>query len=458
MTIESNSSGDDGSLIIKGAVSGSGDMNVQRYIAGWGTGDQHGWHLLSSPVSSQNISTVFVDITASPISSNVDFYRWSETENVWINIKKSDGNYNQGTASTNFSNDASPLFSIGTGYLIAYSSNLTKTFMGTPNVADVTISSLSKTNDGWHLLGNPYQSALLWNNTTADWGLGTNFSTTAKIWNESSASYTDISSGNPIPIMQGFMVQCLTASSSLTIPTSDRTHNTTQWYKNSSIDLSKNTLKLIVSETENNTAQESIIRVNTNATDEFDSKFDSHFLAGFAPQFYSVLDDGTALSTNAIPSVSSKTISFSFVKNSAMEYDIKAEGIETFDNNVAVYLTDLKTNHTQKLNDNPVYHFTAGEGDIQERFELHFGPVGIDNHKSVENRINVFTANNQIEIRSKLPLNGVVQVYNITGQLIFKTSIHNQSSASINAGSLKGIVIVSVVDNNKVFNQKVLIK
>jgi len=458
LTIQSDNTGT-GSLIVKGSV--SGNSTAQRYIAAWSSSTS-GWHLISSPNGGQEISTEFIDVAVSPMSSSVDFYRWSETEDLWINIKNSSGDYNQGAASTNFSNDAAPLFAVGKGYMVAYSSDQTKNYTGVFNTADVSVSGLTNTSGnsfgGWHLLGNPYPSALYWNQTA--WNLS-DIDGTAKVWDESSASYTDVAAGGVIPANQGFMVHVTTvgsSSGSLNIDASDRVHNSTSWYKNNSADLSKNTLKLNVSETENNTVQESIIRVNTNATDEFDSKFDSHFLAGFAPQFYSVLDDGTALSTNEIPGISSKTIPFSFVKNSATEYDIKAEGIETFDNNVAVYLTDLKTNHTQKLNDNPVYHFTAGEGDIQERFELHFGPVGIDDHKTAENRINVFAANDQIEIRSKLPLNGIVKVYNITGQLVLKKSIDNQSSASINAGSLKGIVIVSLIDNNKVFNQKVLIK
>jgi hypothetical protein len=49
-------------------------------------------------------------------------------------------------------------------------------------------------------------------------------------------------------------------------------------------------------------------------------------------------------------------------------------------------------------------------------------------------------------------------VYNITGQLMLKTAINNQNSASINTGNFKGIAIVSVVDEKQVYNQKILIK
>ena len=83
LTIQSDASAT-GSLIVYGTA--KGDVNVERYIPAWGDAS-HGWHFLASPVIGQNISTQFVDVTANPMSSDVDFYRWSETEDLWINIK-----------------------------------------------------------------------------------------------------------------------------------------------------------------------------------------------------------------------------------------------------------------------------------------------------------------------------------------------------------------------------------
>jgi hypothetical protein len=434
-----------GSLIENSGIA----VTMQRYVSAW-INNTRGWHLLSSPVASQNIQPEFVP---NPPTADEDFYKLDETASSenWINTKDNSGNWNSSFEST---------FGVGTGYLVAYKTAQTKSFSGITNHLDVSKSGLSYTAVsayiGWHLLGNPYPSALRWNQTS--WGL-TNIDGIAKIWDESSASYTDIAAGGTIPQTQGFMIHVNnTTGGSLVIDATDRIHSATNWYKTEAADNSENTLKLTAYETENNTAQESIIRINANATEEFDTDFDSHFLTGYAPRFYSVLEDGTALSTNTIPSISSKTIPFSFIKNSASEFYIKVEGIESFENNVTVYLTDLKTNISQKLNDNPIYHFTSSEGDINERFELHFGPVGINDNINVNNDINVFTRNGQIEIRSKNPLNGTVMVYNITGQLMLKTAINNQNSASINTGNFKGIAIVSVVDEKQVYNQKILIK
>ncbi len=444
-----------GSLIVEGDV--TGNSTSQRYILAWNNA-AHGWHLLSSPVTAQEISTEFVDITATPISSDVDFYRWSEADDLWINIKDGSGNYNQGTASTNFSNDASPLFSTHKGYLVAYSSDVTKNFTGIFNSYDVSMGNLNNTPgntySGWNLIGNPFPSAVYWNKT--DWSL-VNIDATAKVWDESSAAYSDVITGDIIPANQGFMIHVTSSASSgsLIVDAADRVHNLTGWYKNETVD--DNTLKLTVSENENSTAQESIIRINENATKEFDPQFDSRFLKGFAPQFYSVLEDCTGVSTNALPNVSaSTTIPFAFVKNSATEYTLTVDGIESFTTNEKVYLIDLKTNYTQNLNENPVYHFSAQEGDAVNRFNLYFGVLGVDEN-TISDTYSVFNSGNQIKIQAEKAVNANVFVYNVAGQLIAKTNMNHQSFTSIDMNNFKGMAVVSIVSNGSVRNHKVIV-
>ena len=163
-SLQSESTGT-ASFILNGSYSGNGTFEMERYVAGadWNTWDD-GWHDISSPVQDQEISTFTTGI--------YDFYGWDETQNLWINYK--DGSFIPW-------NDNSSLFVEGRGYLIAYDETQTdKKFTGTPNNSDITISSLSYTPDkanGWHLLGNPYPSALKWND--GNWTL-TNIGGVAK--------------------------------------------------------------------------------------------------------------------------------------------------------------------------------------------------------------------------------------------------------------------------------------
>jgi hypothetical protein len=101
-------------------------IKVEREIGAW-VDDAHGWHYLSSPVASQAIQPEFVP---NPPTTNEDFYKWDENTNKWINSKDASGNWNSSFEST---------FTVGKGYLVAYVSDVTKTFDGVTTVGDLSI-------------------------------------------------------------------------------------------------------------------------------------------------------------------------------------------------------------------------------------------------------------------------------------------------------------------------------
>jgi len=98
--------------------------------------------------------------------------------------------------------------------------------------------------------------------------------------------------------------------------------------------------------------EKSIILINPESTNGFDLEYDSHFLAGYAPQFYSKIF-GELFSTNSLNEIDATTIiPFGFVKNQAGNFFIRLT--ETIPDHT-IYLTDLKQNITQSLSENPVY-------------------------------------------------------------------------------------------------------
>lgn len=421
------------SLIVYGTVKGV--VNVNRYITGYND-ELHGWHLLSSPVASQEISSFHT------AGSGNDFLKWDEANSKWVNRTALDGGIN---------GDFETVFSPGTGYMIANTDNSTQIFTGVPNNSDISFSGLSftgtSTHSGWHLLGNPFPSALIWNNTT--WNLS-NVDATAKIWQESSASYLDIEPvSGIIPAMQGFFVHANQSTGTLTIDASDRTHNPQNWYKNTG----ENELKLTVYDTEGGTSQESIIKVVEGSTVDFDNAFDSWFMAGHAPMFYSKVGEGF-LSTNALPELTLETtIPLSFIKNTSSSFYVEVNGVNTLIPQKAVYLTDNKTRQTQLLNDYPVYWFTAEEDDITERFVIHF--KASDNEFT--HQVNIFEANNGIEIRSSKPIKGKVDIFDISGRLIKSQLITNSINVSVDLSGFRGFTVVSVITSEDVFTKKVVV-
>jgi len=449
-----NNSGNAG-LVINSDATGTGSLifnttgvsgTVQRYVAAWGDYTQ-GWHLLASPVTAQAFQPTFV---SNPPSSSEDFYLWDETQALWINSKpETSPPY---TFSTAFGTD----FVVGKGYLVAYQSNGAKTFMGTMNVADAGVNGLTYTSGapytggitpGWNLLGNPFTSPVTWN--TAGWALS-NVGAVAKIWKDASVSYVDITAGDIIPAMQGFMVEVGGGGGGggLTIPAAARAHSAQPWYKSSDNPY----IKLVAHNLSANSAQESVVAFDPQAGPGYDMNFDSHFFPGYAPEFYSV-DGSEHLSTNVLPGVDNQTtIPFNFVKSAGSKFSIEAAVLENLPGQV--YLTDLKFDKTQNLSENPVYNFTSSSSDNPARFILSFNHVGIFEY--IPNNNGVYSYDDILYVVK--PGKAKLEVYSLAGQKLLTRDIDDPGLYKTALNVPTGYYVVRLITGTKVVITKVFIK
>ena len=424
---------------------------VKRVVSGWGD-NAHGWHLLSAPVAAQAISTAFTD----PIPAFYDFYAWWEPANQWVNYKNTMTPPVWNTANILGGFSGAGNFIPGKGYLVAYNTTNTKQFTGTLNNANVSISNLSQqsggANYGWHLLGNPFSSALTWG--TANWSL-THILATAKIWNESNASYTDIPSGSGIiPALNGFMVEVETgfnANNALIIPLADRVHNARAWYKSSETPF----ILLVANDPAGQTAQESVLRFLPDATSGFNPEFDSHFLPGYAPEFYSLAGD-EHLSTNALPeNMGAVQVPFHFIRSGGADYSIEAKTIAGILR--PVLLNDLKTGASQDLSISPVYNFTAAAEDEPSRFLITLGPVGAGENLKVQ-PFTVFTSDGRLVVVDNTGKNkGVVMVYNMIGQEIASANLNGNSIVKLSLDIPCGYYLVKITTNEIIQTTKIFI-
>ncbi|MDD4742914.1 MAG: T9SS type A sorting domain-containing protein, partial [Bacteroidales bacterium] len=454
--ILTNSAGNAG-LVIKSDASGTGSLihstagvnaTMERFMnnADWGNW-QDGWHFLSSPVLDQAISPAF---TTDP-AIGYDFFLWNEPSNEWINYKNQSGG--GGSAPYFDVVNSSNNFAMGRGYMAAYDEADTKAFSGALNVADVSRTGLgisSGLNKSWHLLGNPFSSALTWDASGA-WSL-TNISGVAKIWNEVNQSYSDLTSSpsTVIPATNGFMVQVSSGTGSLTLPSAKRAHDAQAFYKSTVSDL-----MLTAKSHEAGNAQESRIIVNPEATTDFDLMLDGEFLSGYGPLFYSVAGD-LKLSTNSLPQISAETeIPFNFIKNEGTQFSITASGFEGL--SATPYLIDLKTGSSQNLIDQPVYNFTAAEGDVPNRFLLKFGAVGIGDNIATE-QTSIYSHGQIVYISSTKSANALISIYNITGQQVYTNTMVIDGQKQITLNTPTGWYIVKVRTQQGVATQKVFIK
>jgi hypothetical protein len=429
-TIESDATGT-GSFITDAATS----ANVQRYISGY-TDAAHGWHLLSSPVAAQAISAFHTP------GSTDDFYKWDEPTDTWIN-RTADGGGLNGAFETNFG--------VGTGYLVSFETTATKTFSGSLNVSNVSVTGLSNTPAstaaGWQLLGNPFSSALTWND--GNWNLS-NVDANCQIWNETNASYSVILPNGIIPSMNGFMAHASVDGASMTIPAVSRTHNATNWYKNTE---QIEQIVLTVRDIEGQTAQPTIIRFEQEATNGYDSQYDSYFLPGFAPMFYSNSQQQN-YALNTMPELSQDlTIPLGFVKNSGNQFVIElTENISGLD----LYLTDKQTLQTVKLNEGD-YAFSAQQGDNPNRFELHFGVVGIENNTLTESALHAWAANGRVYLQNELgPV--TMMVSDLQGRTLLNTNITEKGLTSHPIKLTTGIYIVSIQSAYNTKSMKIFVR
>ena len=433
----------DGSLIHNN-VGVTGTVKRSFAAANW-TVWQDGWHFLSSPVASQPINTDGGFITTGA-DNDFDFFTWSEPDNLWINFKNT-------TIPPYFSDiNGSGNFESGKGYMAAYQQSGNKIFTGVLNVADVLVENLTNTgatasNQGWHLLGNPFPCALIW---YTGWTTN-NIGGVAHVWNEEGRSYTPCNPGEEIPACNGFMLQVVGNpgnSGSLTIPSSKRIHGNQAWYKESDYPV----IKLFARNIDIPSFQESQIRFNPLSTNDFDPEFDGRFLQGYASLFYSVCGE-EKLAVNSIPVLNDGiSISFSFEKDAGTNFKVEAQFTKEFP--AMVLLADKKMGISHNLTLDPVYEFTSDEGDAPDRFAITLSHVGMGEFSEKKTRVsscgNNILVNHQGNIR--------LEIFGISGKFMVLRELFGAGTEKVIPDAPAGWYLVRVTTGKNVEVTKVFIQ
>ena len=285
------------------------------------------------------------------------------------------------------------------------------------------------------------------------WALN-NIVATAKVWQESTAAYVDVQAGGIIPPLNGFMVQVspgFDQDNSLTIPAAAMVHDATGWYKSSE----NPSVVLVVSDPINQTAQESIIRFDNGASTGFDPGFDSHFLPGYAPLFYSLAGE-EKLSTNVLPEIGGNVqIPFQVVTADSRSLNLKAESITGIRG--PVILHDLKTNGTCDLRVSPQYQFSTAGNDNPNRFMLSFSHVGLQD-PAAGSVCTIRTAGHTVRVEHPDGMGGTLTVFNMVGQVVLTLNMAGGQPTTFNLDGPSGYYLVKVLTDQQVNTEKIFIR
>ncbi|MEN8121559.1 MAG: putative Ig domain-containing protein [Bacteroidota bacterium] len=371
----SNNHDPSGSFIPMGSVSGA--VNVELYTSA----DK--WYYIMSPITTTFSYSV---IDNSPPPNIYYHYSYDETYNCPVTIPNSDPSNWEVTEHEFWRAWVYPgsVVEPETGYIISDDVDKTITFSGSIKTDDYTTALTLTQNDGngdaydgWSLIGNPYTSALDWDNAAID---KTNIGGAVYYYSNVNDNYDYYLDGSTflnnatryIPAMQAFFVKA-TADGNLTIPKTARVHNEQKRYKSAGQADQLDFMKVKLSA--NNFTDESILRFHDNATNGFDSQLDAYkrFTSNKAvPQVYFKLNDNKeSLAINSLP-VQNYDLTVQLGVNVQAGSDYVFEFSQIDFPGYFVCLEDKLTSETVILQPYEQYTFDYVGGESTERFLIHF--------------------------------------------------------------------------------------
>jgi len=447
-------------LLDNGTISGSTASNtvVERFLTKYNDVNDGMFHLLSSPVSGQAISPAFSD----PANNNTDdFFKFDETTYTWINYRDDAG------TGVNSGFGENTLLT-GRGYLVSYANDATRSFTGALNTGTLVsgtglpaltyTSSLNASQSGWNLMGNPYPSAIDWDNVTAS--QYTNLDNAIYVYDNASASYKEYVGGvgtltdGIIPVSQGFFIHANADAPSLTLENDDRVHSAAAVYKNSP---AENVVRLKVEG--NNRYDETIVRFTDEATTGFDGAWDAYKLYGASsvPTFYSTAGN-QKLSVNALPSTSLESFVPLAVEAGAPATYTLELAENSLPESINITLEDLNTGTLQQLNTSASYQFTAAPGEDPDRFRLHFKDAASVAEPAPGIKATIYAIEGNIHVINGSNVNADVSVTDLAGRCLANSTVSSNGSVDLNMQEHTGVFIVRLASDEGSVARKVFVK
>ena len=384
VTLISNASGTGRIAEITGG-SITGDITMQRYIDAGSTN----WRFLSPPVSGVTIAELNDDVITSGFTDS-DFPNFPFINILFYDETAPDSSGNGFVNATNITN------AIGVGEGIWLWSGDTSTgtqpftidMKGPTNTGDINLpvtytNTGNPDDDGWNMVGNPYPSTIDWDDASIN---RTNMDNALYIWNpdlEQYASYVGgigINGGSRhVASSQGFWVKANAASPILQLTEASKDPMTANFVKQSTATASP----LVINIQNAFGTDQTIINLQSNATNQFDKNFDAYKLASTNPNrpYISSLipTSETEYAINQVPQQKNEIL-IKVLANTSGVHFISLTGITNFSNSCMI-LEDLFTGNAYDLMTTSSFSAFISDTTTTARFVLRLGtPTNISSH------------------------------------------------------------------------------
>ena len=350
-----------------------------------------------------------------------------------------------------------------------YTGATTVSFAGLLNNGDYSVGPLSYTPDspsaGWNLLGNPYPSALQWDNS---W-IKTNVSDWACIHNNGNDECYNSNTGTGwpnagdmangvIPPTQGFWVRATSASASLIIPQSERLHSNQAFYKESKIVINKN-IRMRVDG--NGDFDVVLFQFPSKASDGFDMNYDLEKRWGYStsPNIYSITEDEEIYSVDARPDANeTRVLPVGLEVGADGIYTISINELTGFSEDDEILLEDLKEVKLIKLKEGSQYAFTSETEDDAHRFNLHIIKSANSLSAMTTRDVDVYSFNGVVYIHANPGYAKEVIILDMMGRELYRQDYFSSDVTPIRINHKTGYYVVRLLTNETIISKKVFLK
>lgn len=398
------------------------------------------YHYVSSPVVDPTAGSVF------PLTAYVRRYDETQAEAQWVNLVAAD-----------------QLASL-TGYATYMPEGTTiATFSGPLHNGSLSLGGLTFTSnstpqyDGFNLVGNPYPSAIDLESDQVGW---THLGNTAYFWDQTLnaglggyASYTAGSGGingatQYVGPAQGFFVKVDGAGNvgEFLLNNQTRIHAVPGFFKEAPADQLRFRVSTPVAGGE--LSDELIVGIAGGASAAFDPKGDALQLTNpGTPAVSTPSSDGFSLAVQNLGSVDEmRSLPVNLLVPAAAVYTMNIGQVSTFGASGQLWMEDLTTGFRYDLRSTASFSFDASPADIQPRFRLWFGAVGIDEPETS----GAICRMNGDRLEIYCPGSCLVEVFNDAGQMLARKSCEGSGWSHLAIAARKQVLIVRLTTGNRI--------